>query len=64
MMMIAGDDDGDDGKNVDDEYYGCLMHVIYHHAPIERTSRYSIEGRCEGLQHVVVLDIQRVGTPG
>jgi len=41
------------------EYYGCLMHVIHHHAPIERTTRYSIEG--EGLQHVVVLDRQRVG---
>ena len=40
------------------------MYVIYHHAPIERTSRYSIEGRCEGLQHVAVLDRQRVGTPG
>ena len=44
------------------EYYGCLMHVIYHHAPIERTTRYSIEG--EGLQHVAVLDTKRVGTPG
>ena len=46
------------------EYYGCLMHIIYHHAPIERTSRYSIEGRCDGLQHVAVLDRQHVGTPG